>query len=66
MVKFVVGTIIGVMALIFVLMNAELIDLRLYFWTVTVSHSIMLILVLTIGIAIGYILNGVRIRKSNK
>ena len=64
MVKFVVGMIIGVMALIFVLMNAELVDLRLYFWTVTVSRSMMLLLVLTTGIAIGYILNGVRIRKS--
>ena len=64
MVKFVVGMIIGVMALIFVLMNAELVDLRLYFWTVTVSRSMMLLLVLTTGIAIGYILNGLRMRKS--
>ena len=66
MVKFVVGTIIGVLALIFVVMNSELIDLRLYFWTVTIPRSIMLIIVLAAGIGIGYILNGLRIRKSRK
>lgn len=66
MVKFVVGTIIGVLSLIFVVMNSELIDLRLYFWTVTIPRSIMLIIVLAAGIGIGYILNGLRIRKSRK
>jgi len=66
MVKFVVGIIIGVLALIFVVMNSELIDLRLYFWTITISRSIMLIIVLGAGIGIGYILNGLRIRKSRK
>ena len=66
MVKFVVGIIIGVLALIFVLMNAELVDLRLYFWTVRISHALLLIIVLGAGLGIGYILNGVRIRKSRK
>lgn len=66
MVKFIVGIIIGILALIFVVMNSELIDLRLYFWTVTIPRSIMLIIVLGIGTVIGYVLNGLRISKNRK
>ena len=64
MIKFVVGTIIGALVLIFITMNAELVDLRLYFWTVTLSRSILLIIVLGTGVVSGYILNGLRMKKS--
>ena len=66
MVKFIVGIIIGALVIVFVLMNAEIIDLRLYFWTVRISRALMLIIVLGTGMVIGYILNGVRISKSRK
>ena len=66
MVKFIVGIIVGILVLIFVVMNSELVDLRLYFWTVTIPRSIMLIIVLGLGTVIGYILNGLRISKNRK
>jgi len=66
MVKFVVSIIIGVLVIVFVLMNAEIVDLRLYFWTVKISRALLLIIVLGTGVVIGYILNGVRISKSGK
>lgn len=66
MVKFIVGILIGALVILFILMNTEIVDLRLYFWTVRMSRALMLIIVLGTGVVIGYVLNGVRISKSRK
>jgi uncharacterized integral membrane protein len=66
MVKFVVGTIVGALVLVFILTNTEIVDLRLYFWTVRISRALMLMIVLGTGIVVGYILNGLRISKIKK
>ncbi|HDQ14294.1 MAG TPA: LapA family protein [Sediminispirochaeta sp.] len=66
MVKFIVGIVIGALVIVFILTNAEIVDLRLYFWTVRISRAIMLLIVLGTGMVVGYILNGVRISKMRK
>lgn len=66
MVKFVVGTIVGALVLVFILTNTEIVDLRLYFWTVRISRALMLMIVLGAGMVVGYILNGLRISKIRK
>lgn len=55
----------GILLLIFVLQNMTVVEIRFLFWQFSVSRAIMIILLLIIGFAIGWVLHGIyRKRKS--
>jgi uncharacterized integral membrane protein len=47
---------VAFLTLLFALQNAEAMQLRLLFWSVTVSKALMIIIVLLTGLLIGYFL----------
>ncbi|HKJ75812.1 MAG TPA: lipopolysaccharide assembly protein LapA domain-containing protein [Gammaproteobacteria bacterium] len=49
--------------LIFVLQNTAVVEVDLLFWTVAMSRSLMLLLVLLIGVALGWIGHAQRRRR---
>lgn len=66
MIKFIFGIVCGVLAVIFIAQNTEIVDVSLLFWTVTVSRSIMYIVLFVLGIIAGWIVSGVRRSRRQK
>ena len=60
MIKFIFGLICGVLAVIFMAQNTEVVDVSLFFWTVTVSRAIMYIILFVLGCVVGWILTSFR------
>ncbi len=54
MVKFILGIIIGVLALIFIFQNMQPVDVIFLAWTVTVSRALILLAMLVVGFLLGW------------
>lgn len=50
-----VGVALLVLVIIFVIQNAVAVDIRFLIWKVTMSRSLVILIVLAIGIAVGWI-----------
>lgn len=50
-----VGLTLLVLVVIFIIQNAVAVDIRFLIWKVTMSRSLVILIVLAIGIAIGWI-----------
>ena len=65
--KLIVGTILIGLAVVFTIQNVTVTDLRFLFWTLTMSRAVLMFLILSVGIILGWLLHGSFIRrKSNK
>jgi uncharacterized integral membrane protein len=43
---------------VFIVQNAEVVELRLLFWTIAMSRALMFVFLVLIGIACGWLLRG--------
>lgn len=65
MVRFVFGIVFGILAIIFAALNTQIVEVQLYFWTVTMSRALMILGVLAIGMVVGWVMGGIgRMRRS--
>lgn len=55
-----------VLATIFLIQNTQVVQINILFWTIAMSASIMVVMLLVIGILIGWFLNGYLSNKKNK
>lgn len=62
MVKLILGTIIGIFALIFIFQNMQAVDVTFLAWTITMSRALMLLIILLIGFIFGWAVGGIRRR----
>jgi putative membrane protein len=53
--KFVFGILIGVLVVIFIIQNGEVVDVSFLFWTLTVSRAVMVMVIFLVGIITGWI-----------
>ena len=53
--KWIVGLVVFVMFLIFLLQNTQVVTLRLYFWSISMSQIILIPLILIFGFVAGYV-----------
>jgi uncharacterized integral membrane protein len=60
MYKFILGIVCGILAVIFVAQNTEMVYVSLLFWTVTVSRAIMYVVLFILGLLSGFVVTGVR------
>ena len=51
------------LASIFIVQNAEVVELRFMFWKVAMSRALMFVFILLTGIAVGWLLHGHLTRK---
>ncbi len=54
--KLTISLILIGLAVLFVVQNAAVVDIRLLFWTVSMSRALMIFFLLAIGIIIGWLL----------
>ena len=67
MIRFILGILFGILAVLFVVQNTEVVDVSMLFWTVTLSRSVMYIVLFALGLLVGWIVSGMkRIGKREK
>ncbi len=54
MIKFIVGILSGVVAIIFILQNVQVIEVNFLGWSVSLSQSILFVILLVVGFALGW------------
>ncbi len=53
MVKFILGGVVGVLAIVFMMQNTETVDISFLAWTVTTPRALIMIIMLGVGIILG-------------
>ncbi len=66
MVKFIIGIIIGILAIVFMVQNIETVDIKFLAWSVTIQRAIMILIVFVVGIGIGFVIRSIGYRKKKK
>jgi len=65
-VMFIIGVVIGILVVVFIIQNTEVVEFNYFFWTVSISRALMVLLVFITGIIVGAVLRDVKIRKKEK
>ena len=55
--KLIAGLVLIFIAVIFIVQNSEVVDIRLFFWTMSISRILLMFIILVIGIIIGFLFN---------
>ena len=61
--KFILGIIFGVLVVIFIFQNTQVVDVSFLAWTITTSRALMVLVILAMGIALGWIVGSIRKRR---
>ena len=64
--KFIIGIVIGILVIIFMVQNVEVVDITFLAWTMHLPRAIIILIVFVLGIGVGYVARGVRTRKKEK
>ncbi|MDY6822771.1 MAG: LapA family protein [Thermodesulfobacteriota bacterium] len=56
--KLLTGVILAVLTVIFIIQNTAVMELKFLFWRLSMSGALMAILVLSIGIILGWLMHG--------
>ena len=56
--KLILGIILAGMAVIFIVQNVAVVELRFLIWTMSISSALLLFLIFSIGLILGWLLNG--------
>jgi uncharacterized integral membrane protein len=54
MIRFILGIVFGILALIFIFQNMENVDVTFLAWTITTSRAVILLIILAIGFIVGW------------
>jgi lipopolysaccharide assembly protein A len=57
-VKVIIGIILAAMAGLFIIQNVAVMELRFLFWTLSMSRSLFMFLILCVGMILGWLLHG--------
>jgi len=63
---FIIGVVIGILVVVFIVQNTEVVEFNYFFWTVSISRALMVLLVFITGIIVGAVLRDVNIKKKEK
>jgi putative membrane protein len=55
--KLIFGLVIAGMAILFIIQNVTVVDLKFLFWTLSMSRALLMSLILSIGIILGWLLH---------
>ena len=55
--KLIISLILAGFAIVFIIQNVTVMEIRFLFWTFAMSRSLMMIFLLAIGIIVGWLLN---------
>jgi len=55
-----------ILAIIFILQNMIMVEIRFFFWTISMPRSLLMFLLLALGLAIGWFLNSYSLSSRKK
>ena len=61
--RFIIGIILGALVIIFVIQNAEVVEITFLLWSLTVSRAAMYLFIFVLGVAMGWIIRSFKRRK---
>ena len=61
--KLIIGLILMGLLVVFIIQNAAVVEIRLIFWTITMSRVLLMFIVLAIGILVGWLLNSYTVHR---
>ena len=61
--RFILGIVIGVVLIVFLVQNTQVVEITFWAWTVSVSRAIMVLVVFLFGIGIGWVVTSVALRR---
>jgi len=64
--KIIVSVVLAVLALVFIFQNFMVIDIRLLFWKLSISRSLLMFLFFLIGLILGWLLHSYSIHNRKK
>lgn len=56
--KLIIGLILAAMVALFILQNVTTVELTFLFWTLSISKAVLMLMILSIGILLGWLLLG--------
>jgi uncharacterized integral membrane protein len=56
-VKLIIGLVIICLVAIFIIQNAAIVEIQVFFWTIAMSSILLMFILLFIGVAVGWLLN---------
>ena len=66
MMRFILGIIFGVVALVFMMQNTEVANVQFLAWTFSLPRAMMYLIVLVIGFVLGWLVTSVRVIKRGR
>jgi len=64
--KFIIGIIVGILVIIFMVQNVDVVEIKFLAWDMQIPRAIMILIVFILGISVGYVVHGIRVRKKRK
>jgi uncharacterized integral membrane protein len=64
--KLIIGIILGIISVIFLIQNTEIVTIDFLFWSLTTSRALVIMIVLILGIFFGWIFGSVGRRKNTE
>lgn len=61
MVQFILGIVFGIVALVFMLQNTEVVNIAFLDWTFSLPRSLMYLILLVLGFVLGWLVTRIRI-----
>ena len=55
--KLILGLILAGFTILFIIQNVTVVEIRFLFWTMSMSHSLLIFFILAIGILIGWLMH---------
>ena len=65
-VKLILSVILAGLALIFIIQNTAVVDIRFLFWTLSMSRLLLFFFLLVIGVILGWLLHGYSMHRTRK
>ena len=64
--KLIMGAILAGLMLVFIIQNVTVMNLTFLFWTLSMSGALMMLLVLSVGVILGWLLHSGFIRRKRR
>jgi uncharacterized integral membrane protein len=65
MAKFILGVIIGIIVIVFLVQNVEIVEIKFIAWSFSISRALMILIVFIAGSGFGYVIKSIGYRKKN-
>ena len=61
--KLISSLIITCLIIVFIIQNAAIVEIKLFFWTISMSRVLLMFILLAIGLIAGWLLNNYRVKR---